>query len=463
MIVGGIYTEMIFSTKLKQKTVEILKLSLPITTSFLAMGIMGIIDTIIVGHYNTDQLAYIGLANAIFSVLFTIPIGLLQGVLIKSSQKFGAHKFASCGKIYNEGKSYLVFLSIIFTLIGINGKTLLRLLGQNEDMVEHSGEILLIFSVSIPFVLIFVNSSFFLQSIRRPHIAMYGVVAANLVNIMINPVLVYGLLGFPELGARGSATSTLIVRIFLVVYILIYIHKMEKNPKLNKRFGLDRKYKTWWSDSKTTRQIGYGVAITTVATNGSYSIVSNFAGWLGEEMMAAFVIFTNLSMITFMVCFSLSQAISIVSANAFGRRNAKEILRSAKAGAIIMSGAVLILCVIIYHFHTSIFGIFTKDTQVIDILSGLVMYLLLEIIFDTLPLGIMGPLNGRGDVKIPTMFQAIAFLGVRISACYILGFGFNLGLKGLVIGLAIGGATSFMLNGGRFIYLTRRDKRDGVY
>ena len=68
---------MIFSTKLKQKTVEILKLSLPITTSFLAMGIMGIIDTIIVGHYNTDQLAYIGLANAIFSVLFTIPIGLL--------------------------------------------------------------------------------------------------------------------------------------------------------------------------------------------------------------------------------------------------------------------------------------------------------------------------------------------------------------------------------------------------
>ena len=454
---------MIFSTRLRQKTVEIFKLSLPLTTSFVAMGIMGIIDTIIVGHYNTDQLAYIGLANAIFSVLFTIPIGLLQGVLIKSSQKFGAHKFASCGKIYNEGKSYLVFLSIIFTFIGINGKTLLRLLGQNEDMVEHSGVILLIFSASIPFILMFVNASFFLQSIRRPHIAMYGVVAANLINIMINPVLVYGLLGFPELGARGSATSTLIVRIFLVVYIFLYLHKMRKNPKLNKRFGLDRKYKTWWSDSKTTRQIGYGVAITTVATNGSYSIVSNFAGWLGEEMMAAFVIFSNISMITFMVCFSLSQAISIVSAAAFGKRNAKEILRSAKAGAIIMSGAVLILCALIYYFHTSLFGIFTKDTQVIGILSGLVIYLIMEIVLDTLPLGIMGSLNGRGDVKIPTIFQAIAFLGVRISACYILGFGLSLGLKGLVLGLAVGGVTSFLLNGSRFIYLTRRDKRQGVY
>ena len=168
-------------------------------------------------------------------------------------------------------------------------------------------------------------------------------------------------------------------------------------------------------------------------------------------------------MITFMVCFSLSQAISIVSASAFGRRNAKEILRSAKAGAIIMSGAVVILCGLIYHFHTPIFGIFTKDTQVIGILSGLVIYLMMEIVFDTLPLGIMGPLNGRGDVKIPTMFQAIAFLGVRISACYILGFGLNLGLKGLMLGLAVGGITSFLLNGGRFIYLTRRDKREGVY
>lgn len=59
---------------------------------------------------------------------------------------------------------------------------------------------------------------------------MYGVVAANIINIIINPVLVYGLLGFPELGARGSATSTLIVRIFLVVYILLISTKWKRTP-----------------------------------------------------------------------------------------------------------------------------------------------------------------------------------------------------------------------------------------
>lgn len=214
---------------------QILKLTLPITTSFVAMGIMGIVDTMIVGNYQTDQLAYIGLANSVFVVLFTIPIGLLQGVLIKSSQKFGARKFASCGKIYNEGRRYLIVLSVIFTLIGFNGELVLRLLGQNEDMVTHGGRVLRVFVVSIPFILIYVNANFFLQSIKRPYVAMYGIIVANILNIMINPVLVYGKFGLPELGAVGSATSTLIVRIFWRFICFITL-KNEKEPQTQQAF-----------------------------------------------------------------------------------------------------------------------------------------------------------------------------------------------------------------------------------
>ena len=63
---------------IKKDLKAIAKLALPITTAFVAMGIMGIVDTMIVGNYNTDQLAYIGLANSIFVVLFTIP-SILDG------------------------------------------------------------------------------------------------------------------------------------------------------------------------------------------------------------------------------------------------------------------------------------------------------------------------------------------------------------------------------------------------
>lgn len=438
------------------------KLSFPITTAFVAMGIMGIIDTIIVGNYNTDQLAYIGLANSVFVVLFTIPIGLLQGVLIKSSQKFGARKFASCGKIYNEGRKYALLLSVIFTLIGFNGKEILLLLGQEENMANKAGDVLRVFVFSIPFILIYVNTNFFLQSIKRPHVAMFAILAANILNILINPVLVYGKYGFPEMGAVGSATSTLIVRIFLAGYMIFYIRQMKKNPKLNKRFGLDRSYNTWWSDSKTTRKIGFGVAITTVATNGSFSAVSTFAGWMGEHTMATYVILINISTTMFMVCFSIAQATSIVAANAYGKKDKDGIVSATAAGFMIMLSVLLILEALTATFPNQVFGIFTNDESVMVVVRGLVYYLLADVLIDSLPLNVYGALNGRSDVKIPTLFQIISFLGVRISACYILAFKFDWGLKGLIIGLAFGGAASLLLNGSRFIYLRYRDNKYGL-
>lgn len=447
---------------IKKDLKAIAKLALPITTAFVAMGIMGIVDTMIVGNYNTDQLAYIGLANSIFVVLFTIPIGLLQGVLIKSSQKFGARKFKSCGKIYNEGKKYLIVLSFIFTLIGINGRLILKLLGQDADMAAHAGKVLSVFVFSIPFILIYVNANFFLQSIKRPYVAMYAILAANILNIIINPILVYGKFGFPELGAVGSATSTLIVRIFLALYMLYYIRRMRLNPKLNRRFGLDRSYDTWWNDSRTTRKIGYGVAITTVATNGSFSAVSTFAGWMGQHTMAIFVIMINISTMVFMICFSISQATSIVVANAFGRRDKDGIMTGALSGFIIMMGVLLMLETLILSFPNQIFGIFTNDPTVMVVIHALIFYLMADVFIDALPLTVMGTLNGRSDVKIPTIFQIISFLGVRISACYLLAFQFELGLKGLIIGLACGGASSLLLNGSRFVYLRRRDNLYGL-
>ncbi len=441
---------------------DIGKLALPITTAFVAMGLMGIIDTMIVGNYNTDQLAYIGLANSIFVVLFTIPIGLLQGVLIKSSQKFGARKFQSTGKIYNEGRKYALVLGIVFTLLGIQGETILRLLGQDEEMVRHGGRVLRIFVLSIPFILMYVNANFFLQSIRRPYVGMYGIIAANVLNIAINPLLVYGKFGLPEMGAAGSATSTLIVRIFLAIYILAYIRRMKKNPKLNQRFGLSRSYRTWWNDSQRTRKIGYGIAIMTIAANGSFSIVSTFAGWMGQHTMATFVIMINVSSLLFMICFSISQATSIVAANAFGRKDRKGILMATNAGYVISLSTIITLITLLYNYPTQVFGIFTNDKSVISVIQSLLPILLADLFIDALPLNINGALNGRGDVKIPTINQIIAFLGVRVSASYFFAFTLGMGLKGLPIGLACGGLSSLILNTLRFSYLARRDKKEGV-
>lgn len=438
---------------------QIVKLSLPITVSFIAVGLMNLVDTMIVGNYHTNQLAYIGMATSVFMVLFAIPVGLLQGIVIKSSQKYGAKKFASCGKIYHEGRRYLVILSIIFTGIGLNSKAILTALGQSPDMVEHASKVLDVFVISIPFLLFYSNANFFLQSIRRPHIAMIGILVANVVNLLINPILVYGKFGFPEMGAVGSATSTLIVRIFLALYMFNYIYRMKKNPKLNKRFGLDRSYETWWNDSKNTRKIGFGIAIIVMSTNGSFSLVSTFAGWMGEQIMATYIIMINVNTFMFMILFSLAQATSIVTASAYGKKDLSGILSTVKASYILYFMIMILLQSVVYFFPNQIFGVFTNDPKLVITIKSLILYFMIALFIDTLALNINMALNGRGDVKIPTINQVISFLIVRVGCCYLLAFHFNLGLKGLVIGLAGGGLSSLILNGARFIYITRKDQK----
>ena len=438
---------------------QITKLALPIVISYLAMAIMGIVDTMVVGKFETEQLAYMGLSNAIFAVLFTVPMGLLQGVVIKSSQKYGAKKFKSCGKIYNEGKKYLIYLSIIFTFIGLNAEFLLTSLGQNPEMVKNSTPILTTLAFSVPFILIYANANFFLQSIKRPQIAMYGIISANIINYILDYILVFGLYGFPEMGAKGAALTTLVVRIFLAFYMLFYIHKMKKNTKINKRFGLHRTYDTWWNDSKSTRKIGYGVALIIMVANGSFSLVNIFAGWLGADIMATFVIIINTNGLIFMMMFAVSQAASILAANAYGKKDLKGFANVVKASYILSLGIMLCLQLLIHCFSYEIFGAFTNDPKVLAIIHGILFSISMSIFIDSLPLNITASLNGRGDIKVPTINQIISFLIFRLGASYILAFKFDMGIEGLIIGVAFGSFVSLILNYARFVYVRHNDKK----
>lgn len=448
--------------KIKRKIKIIFKLALPMMASSVAIGMMGVVDTIVVGHYDTDQLAYMGLANSVFIILFTIPLALLQGVIIKASQKFGARKFHSTGKIYNEGKKYAIPLFVVFFLIGMTGPHFLHLLGQSGAMEVEGGKLLRILSCSIPFILLNVTDVFFLQSIKRPHIAMYSAVTANILNLILNPILVFGMFGAPEMGAAGAAVTTVILRIFMALFTFTYILRMKKNPKLNKRFGLHRSYDTWWMDSKNTRKIGYGIAVMTMATHGSYAISNNFAGWMGEQPMAIFVVMSTIGGILFMLFFSLSQATSIVVANDFGRKDKEGIVVSTLGGLVMLSSAIMLCTVVLGGFHRQIFSWFTNDEAVILGASILIGYMIFEIIVDSIPLNIIGSLNGRSDVKIPTINQVISFVVVKLSTSYLFAFTFNMGVKGLILGSAIAGISSLTLNGARFMYLIRRDRIEGL-
>ncbi len=135
-------------------------------------------------------------------------------------------------------------------------------------MAENSGRLLMILALSIPGIMQFENANFFLQSIRRQHVAVYASVIANLLNIILNYALVYGHWGFPEWGAAGSAMTPLTVRTFLGVFMLGYVQRMKVSSKLCHRFDLNLPVEKWWQNSRDVRQLGWWIAVTCLALNG---------------------------------------------------------------------------------------------------------------------------------------------------------------------------------------------------
>lgn len=440
----------------------ILKMALPIALSYLAVGMMNVVDTLIVGNYNTADLAYIGIANTVFAVLYCVPTAMLQGILIHTAQFFGGKKFKSCGRVYYCSVRYAVILSLVFMFVGLGGKQIFEMLGQDEDVCVNAAKLLAIYALSMPAVLYYANANYFLQAIKRPFVGTAGFVLGNLLNLMINPVLTYGWLGAPEMGAAGCALTTLIIRTAMALYISGYIRMMKKNKRVCKHFGFDEKIKNWWQQGKSTRHIGYGLALIVAATNGSFSMVNVFAGWLGIEALAAYTIVAQVNVFVFMIFFALSQATTIVVANTFGKQQFDKLKFATLSGYAVYTFAAVLLLGGLAIFDKQIYGLFSNDEKIITEVTSLILFVIIDLFIDTLPLNIEASLRGINDIKYLTLSQIAAFLFARIGACYLLAFVCGLKLAGLILGLAGGGICSAILNGPRLLIEYKKAARKNL-
>lgn len=430
----------------------ILKMAVPIALSYLAVGMMNIVDTLVVGNYDTRQLAFLGIANSVFVFLYCIPMAMLQGVLIHSAQHFGAKKFKLCGQIYNFGEKYSILLGIIFAFIGFFGESIFGLLGQEPDVCTNAAKLLKVYALSVPAVLYYANANYFLQSIKRPFIGTIGFIIGNVFNIIINPVLTFGWFGFPEMGAMGCVISTLVIRIIMACWAYYYISLMKKHNKVCNHFGLSEKLKDWWQKGADVRKTGIGLALIVAATDGSFTVIGIFAGWLGVDVLATYTIIANINVLLFMIFFAISQATTIVVAHTFGEKSYDKLKFSTLSGYVVYLLTAFVLFGALAIFARTIFGWFSNDIKIIEMANAVILFIIIDLILDTWPINIEASLRGIGDIKFLTINQIIAFLVVRLGACYLLAFVMDWGLKGLILGLAGGGICSALLNGPRLIF-----------
>ncbi|AUC86618.1 MATE family efflux transporter [Polaribacter sp. ALD11] len=424
------------------------------------------IDNIMVGQLGTAELAAVSLGNSFMFIAMSIGIGFSTAITPLIAEADSSNNFEQAKSTYKHGLFLCSTLGILLFLLVFFSKPLMYLMQQPEEVVELAIPYLDIVAFSLIPLIIFQAIKQFSDGLSMTKYPMYATLIANIINVILNYLLIFGKFGFPEMGMVGAALGTLISRVIMVIYLWVLLRYKERSSAIVrniKLFVLDivmiRRIVNLGSLS--AMQMFFEVAIFTAAVW--------LSGLLGKNPQAANQIALNLSSMTFMVATGLSVAAMIRVGNQKGLRNFKELRRI--AFSIFLLGVLLAVffALLFFIFHKSLPNLYVdlgditnyKDNmEVITIAGNLLLVAAFFQISDSIQVVFLGALRGLQDVKVPTILTFVSYWIIGFPVSYYLGKEEMYGSFGIWLGLLAGLTTASVLLYIRFNSLTLKLIKD---
>jgi len=452
-------------TLLKNYTKEFsynIKLSVPVITGLLGHTVVQLADNIMVGQLGTAELAAVSLGNSFVFIAMSLGIGFSTAITPLVAEADGAGSKA-------DGKSALKHGLLLCTVLGVSlfgiillAKPLMYLMDQPPEVVELAMPYLDLVAFSLIPLIIFQAFKQFSEGLSQTKYPMYATVLANVVNIILNYLLIFGSFGFPKMGIIGAAIGTLVARLLMVVYIW-YLLKSKK--KFND-------YVTGFNFRKLEKKVmnkifslGFPSALQMFFEVGIFTAAIWLSGVLGKNAQAANQIALNLSSMTFMFGMGLGVAAMIRVGNQKGLQNFTALRRIAQS-IFLLTFLVEIVFAALFLWGRNWFPTLYLDfdsaldladnTEVVFLAGKLLLVAAFFQISDGIQVVVLGALRGLQDVKIPTFITFIAYWLVGFPISYYLGLYTGLGSTGIWIGLLGGLTASAIMLYIRFNYLTKK-------
>lgn len=418
-----------------KKIREILRIGLPIMLGQACVIILAFADNIMIGWHSVDELAASSFVNNVMNLFILTELGFAAGMTPMIGADNGTGNIKGIGITVKNGLVTngiiggisIILLTIIYFCLDH--------FGQAPELMPYIKPYFAIIGISTLFALGFNVLKQFTDGICRPMISMTLLMIGNLLNIFGNWVLIYGKLGFPEMGLTGAGISTLVSRALILLVFVVFIFKSKKMNEYARAFKealLSR------CEMKTVFKMGYPVGIQMALESSTFTFAAVMAGWLGVIQLAAHQVVITISQLFFLMMQGLSFAVSILVSNAFGRKDLGSVREYARKGYFMTLGISATLSALLYCFRYQAAGIFTDSPEVSAMAVSLFFLLFAYQFGDGLQLCFANVLRGIQDVR-PIMYAAfVSYYLIAIPSAYVLGFKTSLGIHGIWLGFPIG-------------------------
>lgn len=439
-----------------------LMLSFPVILGMLGHTFVQFADNIMVGQLGTAELAAVSLGNSFVFIAMSLGIGFSTAITPLVAEADGANNTA-------DGKSALKHGLVLCTIMGLGlfgvillAKPLMYMMKQPVEVVELAMPYLDLVAFSLVPMIIFQALKQFSEGLSQTTYPMYATVIANVVNIVLNYLLIFGSFGFPKMGIVGAAIGTLISRVVMVVFLWMLIKRKEKF----KEYVTGINFKV--IEKKVMKKIislGFPSALQMFFEVAIFTAAVWISGVLGKNAQAANQIALNLSSMTFMVGMGLGVAAMVRVGNQKGLGTFKELRRIAQSVFLLtflLEVVFAISFILLKDWLPTIYldvgdtANLQDNTEVIKLAAQLLLVAAFFQISDGVQVVVLGALRGLQDVKVPTIITFIAYWLIGFPTSLYLGVYTSLGSMGIWIGLLVGLTASAIMLYIRFNHLTKK-------
>lgn len=403
-------------------------LGVPIIIGQLGNLILNFADTLMIGHHSTEELAAAAFVNNMFTLVIIFAIGFTYAITALVGILYGQDKTHRIGEVMKSAAAANTCMAILLSAIMIVLYLNIHRLGQPEELLPLIRPYFLIQLVSLPFVCWFNTFRQFTDGITDTKVAMWILVAGNVMNIFGNWILIYGHLGLPEMGLVGAGLSTMISRI-VMAFIMVGIFFFSKKYK---------EYKKGWSlgqvkyaDFKQITVLGIPLALQMGMETAAFSLSSLMVGWFGTESLAAHQVMLTISQLGYMIYYGLAAAVAVHISNFMGQRDYLAVRRTATAGIHLVFLLAILTSVPIFICRHIIGGLFTDNVNVISMVSMTIIPFMIYQFGDGLQCNYANAMRGTANVRPLIWIAFVSFFVVSLPLGYLFGVVMNYQLVGV--------------------------------
>jgi MATE family multidrug resistance protein len=439
-----------------------IKLAYPVILGMVGHTLIGIVDNIMVGKLGATELAAVSLGNSMIFVAMSLGIGFSTAITPMIAKADAENDTHSIRATFHNGLFLCAVLGVFLFGVVVLAKPIMELLQQPQEVIILAKPFLDWVAFSLIPLVIYQGYKQFADGLSLTKYSMYAIIMANVLHVVINYFLIYGIWIFPKMGIIGAALGTVISRIAMVVFMH---YLLVNNPKLKGYFEGFKFSEIKKTVIKKIVNLGLPSAMQMLFEVVLFTAAIWLSGSIGKNSQAANQIALSLASLTFMFAMGFSVVSMIRVSNQKGLKNYTNLLIVSRSIFLLATIIAVLFALLFIALHQVLPHLFLNmdnelqqldNLEVITIAAKLLIIAAIFQISDSIQVVVLGALRGLQDVKIPMYITFVAYWIVGFPISYYLGLKTELGAQGIWIGLLAGLTVAALFLYMRFNYLTKK-------